>query len=78
MVKIKICCGTSCYIMGASELITLDNYNKNLVEVEGCTCMNLCKDGDKRPPYVTVDGMVYSSVTPDVFNNILKEKSCAL
>lgn len=74
MLKVKVCCGTSCYIMGSSELINQDIYNGLEVDIEGSTCMNLCKDGDKRPPYVAIEGKVYSRVTPDSLKELIKER----
>ncbi len=78
MIKVKVCCGTSCYIMGSSELISTDFYDLTKVEVEGSTCMNLCKESNKRPPYVSVDGEVYSRVTPESLKKIIEEKLGAI
>lgn len=75
MIKVKICCGTSCYIMGSSELISLDLSKFKDVEIEGTTCMNLCKDIKKRPPYVVVNDELYSQVTPEKLISILEELS---
>lgn len=78
MIKVKVCCGTSCYIMGSSELISTDCYDLTQVDIEGSTCMNLCKESSKRPPYVLVDGEVYSRVTPESLKEIIKEKLSAI
>lgn len=74
MLKVKVCCGTSCYIMGASELINSDISRNPHVEIQGSTCLNFCKDGDKRPPYVTINDKVYSQVTLSRFESLIKEK----
>ncbi len=78
MVNVKVCCGTSCYIMGSSELISMDVLELDGVDFQGSTCMNLCKNGLKRPPYVSVNGETYSQVTPDRLSKIIEEKLNAL
>lgn len=78
MIKVRICCGTSCYIMGSSELISSSEYDPSLVDFQGSTCMNLCKDSEKRPPFVTIDGEVYSKVTPELLDSLIKEKLNAI
>lgn len=78
MLKVKVCCGTSCYIMGASELINSDVGSDPGVEIQGSTCLNFCKDGNKRPPYVTINNEVYSQVTLSRFESLIKEKLGAL
>ncbi|MBN2618761.1 MAG: NAD(P)H-dependent oxidoreductase subunit E [Spirochaetales bacterium] len=73
MIKIEICCGTNCYIMGSCELVTM-NFNKNKgVELVGSTCLGLCKDSVKRPPYVRINNKVYSEVTPEKLQQIVLE-----
>ena len=67
-IKISICTGTACYVMGASELLlleeTLPANLKDAVEIEGVTCFEKCKGGNKRkPPYVTVDGELLEGAT---------------
>lgn len=78
MVKVKVCCGTSCYIMGSSELLELDLDGLNGVEVEGSTCMDLCRNSEKRPPYIKIGDRVYSQVSPEKFQKIVREYSNAL
>lgn len=78
MIKIKVCCGTSCYIMGASELISMDFSNNRNIELEGTTCMDLCKDSKKRPPYVTINGVCHSQVTPNKLLKLIEEVQNAI
>lgn len=73
MIKLKVCCGTSCYIMGSSELISMEFDESDQIEMEGTTCMNLCKDSEKRPPYVTVNGVLHSQVTPTKLLSIIED-----
>lgn len=47
-VKVTICAGTTCYLMGASHLQMLEDHLpkalKPFVEIEGTRCLGLCKD----------------------------------
>lgn len=73
MIKVKVCCGTSCYIMGSSDLIVMDLSRHENVELEGTTCMNLCKNSEKRPPYVTINGVLHAQVTPTKLLELIEE-----
>ena len=59
-IKVTVCTGTACFVMGASDIMLLEEKLpeelRNKVEVTGCTCMNECK-GDKNgmPPFVKID-----------------------
>lgn len=71
-IKVTVCTGTACFVMGASELMLLKEKLpeelKDKVEVSGCTCMNECK-GDKngRPPYVKIeDEVLHGANMPDI------------
>lgn len=79
-VKVKICVGTTCFVMGASELQNLEDFlpeeMKNKVEISGTTCLGACKDdryGDA--PFVTVNDEVISNGT---INSIIKKIGEAL
>ncbi len=73
MIKVKVCCGTSCYIMGACDLIDSRFKDDSRVQIEGSTCMNLCKSGDKRPPYIKINSTEYSQVTLKQFESLIEE-----
>ena len=46
-IKVSICTGTACFVMGASEIMLLEeklsDELKDMVEVEGITCFEKCK-----------------------------------
>ena len=68
IVKIVVCSGTACYVMGGSELLLLDDHIpaqwKGLVEIEGSPCLGYCKDKKVgRAPYALVNGKVLASAT---------------
>jgi len=70
-VSVKICMGTTCFVMGASQLqdlveIVKNKYGDN-VEVSGSACLNFCTENTEysKAPYVTVNDTVISEATID-------------
>ena len=69
-ITVKICSGTSCFVMGAAQIQALeftppaDIADKiDIIEVR---CMNLCKDTHakyNRGPFVTVDNELIEEAT---------------
>lgn len=62
-IKVNICVGTTCFVMGASELQELEQHLpdelRDRVEITGSTCLGLCKDNNYgQAPFVTIDGEV--------------------
>lgn len=62
-VRVRICVGTTCTVMGASELQMLEEHVdrelRDAVAVEEVACLGHCKDGRYgQAPYVEVDGEV--------------------
>ena len=67
-IKVSICTGTACFVMGASEIMLLeDNLPQDLrgkVEVEGIPCLEKCKDSScGKAPFVLVGGEVLPQAT---------------
>ena len=87
-VTVKICSGTSCFVMGAAQIQALeftppaDIADKiELIEVR---CMNLCKDAKtkyNRGPFVMVDNDLVEEATYEKvvakIRDILKNKECS-
>ena len=70
-IQVKICMGTTCFVMGASALQELvdiipEKY-PDMVEVSGVPCLELCSDESKytNAPYVMVNNEVISDATID-------------
>ena len=62
-IKVSICTGTACYVMGASEILLLEESLsedlKEMVEIEGITCLEKCKNTEcGKTPFVLVNGEV--------------------
>lgn len=62
-VKVVICTGTTCYVMGSSELHALAEYltpeDAARVEITGARCLGCCTNGQYgKAPYVLINGQV--------------------
>ncbi len=70
-IDVKVCLGTTCFVMGASNLQELiDSVPKRYgdkVEVTGVPCLGLCSIDWKfsKAPYVKVDDEVIKEATID-------------
>lgn len=67
-VKVIVCTGTSCHVMGADELMgigeIIEQRFPGCVELEGASCLGLCKDTRfGRAPFVKVNERVVSEAT---------------
>lgn len=78
-IKVSICTGTACYVMGASELLllgeNLPEKLRNAVEIEGVPCIEQCHGGMKKhPPYVKIDEELIPSATLQTVISKIEEK----
>lgn len=67
-IKLEICCGTTCYILGASELIKIDSVMNpewlEHVDINIIPCMGLCTSEDLNgAPYVKINGEIISQAS---------------
>ncbi len=73
--KVEICVGTACHIMGAHTLVEfverLPAWVKERVDCSLSPCFGVCNEG-KKPPLVRVNGEYYEDVTPEKLNEIIK------
>ena len=71
MIKVEICCGTACYLLGAAKMMNLEEQLpencRGRVEVEAKTCLDLCeRDNLGGAPYVRINGEeILSQATPE-------------
>ena len=71
--KVTVCTGTTCFVMGGSELLLLEDELspelKETTDVEGSTCLGFCKRPEygssqsDHAPFVTVNGAVLEQAT---------------
>lgn len=67
-IKVVVCSGTACFVMGASDLLLLEeNLPEDLqgkIELEGSNCLDYCKDpANGKAPFVTVNGELIAGAT---------------
>ncbi|APT75411.1 hypothetical protein LN42_02680 [Marinitoga sp. 1137] len=72
--KIQICVGTTCHLMGSamlSEAINeLPEKIKNKIDVEYSTCFDLCY-GEMKPPIIKIDDKFYENLNPEKLKKII-------
>lgn len=75
-VKVKVCMGTACFVMGASHLQRLSEdlpeEIRDQVDVQETRCLDLCKNGHYRQgPYVEINGEIMDEASvPSVVEKI--------
>ena len=75
-VSVKICIGTTCFVLGASELQSIeDHLSPDItrdVEITGTSCLGVCKDQHyQRVPCAMIDDTLYESLSlPDLVQAI--------
>lgn len=76
-IKIVICTGTHCFVMGGSDLLMLEEHLpeelKDRVSIEGCSCLGFCEDRDKgKAPFVEINGELLGGATIPVILRYLE------
>ena len=67
-IKVSICTGAACFVMGASEILVLEDSLpdelKGMVEIEGLTCLEKCKNTEcGKAPFVLVNDEIITEAT---------------
>ncbi len=74
--EVKICIGTTCYIMGASQLQHLEDYLAKeyleYVDISGSQCLGCCQDKNyDNAPFVKIgDDIMGNATIAKVINEI--------
>ena len=67
-IELEICTGTTCYLLGASDLLdVLENLPgplKEKVSLRGVACQDFCKSGAK-PPFIKINGIVMGEMSSE-------------
>ena len=68
--QLEICCGTTCYMMGANRLLYIENEVapelRGKFEVKALPCMGLCNEKElSGAPYVKLNGQVIENATAE-------------
>jgi len=74
---VKVCVGTTCYVLGGSELTDLARAIpagwKDRVAVEGTVCLDLCRTAQKlKPPFVLVGDQVVDQASVEKVLAVLR------
>lgn len=69
-VKVSICTGTACFVMGASEIMMLEDSlpedlkNSVDIEIDGVSCLEKCGNAQNgKAPFVVINDEVMSNAT---------------
>lgn len=67
-IKIEICTGTACFVMGSPELLKVTDLLppkiKSVCEITPILCCNLCRDWENvKPPIAKVNGKIIGATT---------------
>lgn len=76
-IKLKICMGTMCYVMGGADLKaiveTLPEEMRSQIEISYSPCLGNCNEAGE-PPYVEVNGKTITCLSKSGLIQILKEE----
>ena len=69
---LEICCGTTCFMLGANQLVNIENEMpadlRELTDVRALPCLGLCSDKElSGAPYVKLNGEVIEKATAEKF-----------
>ncbi|HZK20590.1 MAG TPA: hypothetical protein VFC68_07690 [Treponemataceae bacterium] len=78
-IKVIICTGTACYVMGGSELLLLEEKLpenlKGKVDIECVTCLDRCKSFENgKPPFVLLEKELVPEATIGTIIEKITEK----
>lgn len=78
-IKVNICVGTTCFVMGASKLQEFDTFIpkkwSEYLDIRTKSCLDLCKNNEfTKSPYVLVDDEVISEATVEKIIDVLEKK----
>lgn len=77
-IRVDICLGTTCFVMGAAKLQELENLLpkelKENVDIYAHTCLGLCQNTEfMQAPFVKVNGKILDKATVEKVIEKIKE-----
>jgi len=77
-VRVELCMGTTCYVMGAAQLVdfaqNLPEEFRDRVEVTGVRCLGLCgNENFSGAPFARVNGIVIDAATVERISDALRK-----
>ncbi|MBQ9235413.1 MAG: NAD(P)H-dependent oxidoreductase subunit E [Alphaproteobacteria bacterium] len=78
-IKIEICLGTTCFVMGGETLQNMGDMLKKKygakIEVEAVRCLEVCSsDNFSKAPYARVDGEVIGEASLEKVQAVIEKK----
>ena len=75
--KLKLCAGTMCYVMGGAQLMgisdSLSEEEKSQIEITFSPCLQQCNE-QKTPPFVELNGKIIEGISKEKLLQIIKEE----
>lgn len=78
-IKLDICCGTACYLLGAEKIMAIESELpqqwRDKIEVQAWPCLNLCmQENLEGAPFVKIDGEIIAKATPEKIMDHIRAK----
>ncbi len=76
--KLEICCGTTCFMLGADKLLNIENEMpselRSKAEIRAMPCLGLCNDTKLAgAPYAKLEGEIIEKATPEKIYDRMRE-----
>lgn len=75
--KLKLCAGTMCYVMGGAQLMgivdSLSEEEKGQIDITFSPCLQRC-DNQSTPPFVELNGRILEGISKEKLIQIIKEE----
>lgn len=85
---VEICSGTTCFILGGADLLLLEDELdglwkesrlqgqaiSELIEIKASVCMEYCKEGSLKPPFVRVDGELHGHMRLEMLISLIEKR----
>jgi iron-hydrogenase subunit alpha len=76
-ITLNICLGTTCYILGSSDLISVEEYLpekiRNNLTVTGSPCLGCCKDSSLSAPFIKINEEIHGTATREIVIQLVQE-----
>ncbi len=77
-IKVEVCCGTTCYLLGAQSLLALEKSMPapwvGKVEIVAMPCHEVCtNDNYSHAPFVRINGEILGEATVDLISRKVNE-----
>ncbi|MDO4574481.1 MAG: (2Fe-2S) ferredoxin domain-containing protein [Planctomycetia bacterium] len=79
-IRLEICCGTTCYMLGANKLLHLEDQFppewRGQIDVSAVPCNDVCneKESLRNAPFVKINGEWIGNATPERVMELLAAK----